>query len=134
MNIIIPGPPIAQKRHRRKNIGGKIWDYDPLNTTKDKLGHLLKRHCPIVPAFENYFVIMKFYIPIPKSTSKKKRTQMFFQPCPKKPDIDNYAKFYLDAGNGILWSDDAKIVDLSCKKIYSDNPRTEIYIGSCSNE
>lgn len=31
-------------------------------------------------------------------------------------DIDNWAKMFLDAGNGALWLDDAQIVDLCARK------------------
>lgn len=37
-------------------------------------------------------------------------------PHTKKPDCDNVAKLYLDAGNGLLWLDDAHIFSLDVKK------------------
>lgn len=46
----------------------------------------------------------------------------------KKIDLDNLCKTYLDCGNGILWSDDRFIVQLSSRKVYSENPCTIINI------
>lgn len=47
-----------------------------------------------------------------------------------KSDVDNLAKVALDAGNKILWNDDAEIVSLYIKKMYCQDgkPRTEIEI------
>lgn len=45
-----------------------------------------------------------------------------------KPDLDNYLKFYLDILNKIVYTDDAQVCEILCKKIYSDKPRVELYI------
>ena len=70
-------------------------------------------------------VSMVFAMPIPKYLE---RTVQEGDAHQKKPDIDNLIKFYLDAGNGILWLDDNCICRLSCFKCYSRNPHTEIII------
>lgn len=44
-----------------------------------------------------------------------------------KPDLDNLAKI-LDALNGVVWTDDARIVNAVTVKRYSDRPRLEISI------
>ena len=36
---------------------------------------------------------------------------------PGRPDCDNLAKAVLDAGNGVLWSDDAQVVKLQVMKL-----------------
>lgn len=38
----------------------------------------------------------------------------------KKPDVDNIAKIYLDACNGLLWKDDADITKLCVEKFYGE--------------
>lgn len=49
----------------------------------------------------------------PKGISAKKR------PWPSvKPDLDNLIKAVLDSATGILWVDDAQIVDMACQKRY----------------
>lgn len=39
----------------------------------------------------------------------------------KRPDLDNLLKGLLDCGNGMLWHDDAQIVDLKLEKRYARN-------------
>lgn len=51
----------------------------------------------------------------PKSAPKKRVTYPI-----KKPDIDNYAKLYIDCMNGLLFADDAQITELKLKKEYSE--------------
>ena len=47
--------------------------------------------------------------------------------CDKKPDIDNVIKSILDGLNGVAYSDDSQVVDISCSKCYTElSPRVEI--------
>ena len=39
-----------------------------------------------------------------------------------RPDLDNIVKGALDACNGIVWGDDAAVVELRARKIYSTAP------------
>lgn len=72
-------------------------------------------------------VDLYFYLPIPKSVSKKQREKMFY--VTKKPDIDNLVKAVLDAINYTnLWEDDSRIASLKAIKAYSDNPSCRIRI------
>lgn len=52
----------------------------------------------------------KFYLKKPK-TSKNEYAVV-------KPDLDNFLKAVMDAGNGVLWEDDSQIVSLSADKDY----------------
>ena len=45
-----------------------------------------------------------------------------------KPDVDNLAKLVGDALNGIVWRDDAQIVDLHVSKIYADAASTTLTV------
>jgi Holliday junction resolvase RusA-like endonuclease len=67
---------------------------------------------------------------VPQSYSKK-RTEACLsgleQPC-KKPDIDNIAKTYLDAMNGVIFKDDTQVVDLHVKKVYSAVPGVDVMV------
>ena len=46
------------------------------------------------------------------------------------PDVDNVAKFYLDALNGKAFVDDRQIVRLQCEKKYGEADSVEIIIKS----
>jgi len=67
---------------------------------------------------------------VPQSYSKK-RTEACLsgleQPC-KKPDIDNIAKTFLDAMNGVIFKDDTQVIDLHVKKVYSAVPGCDVMV------
>ena len=66
-------------------------------------------------------VFLYVRLPVPQSYSKKRRDACLNgleKPC-KKPDIDNIAKTYLDAMNGVIFVDDTQVIDLHVKKLYS---------------
>lgn len=68
-------------------------------------------------------VTMTFALRRPKSVSKSKR------PHPAvTPDLDNLTKLVLDALNKVAWYDDAQIIELLVRKIYSPDPGVEVKI------
>jgi Holliday junction resolvase RusA-like endonuclease len=75
-------------------------------------------------------VDMRFFMPIPKATSKKKRALMIsgkIRPI-SRADRDNLAKLASDCLNGIVIKDDSQIVEGDVSKWYGEEPRTEIDI------
>ena len=126
MEIIVRGAPTPKGRPR-KAMDGHMYtpqetkDYEELVAiltriaTRSTLGGALK-------------VRIDFYMPTPKSIKKKMdKTGELCRPT-TKPDIDNLSKSVLDGMNSIAYFDDKQIVDLHCRKFYSDNPRTEIQV------
>ncbi len=139
MKITLFGNPIPNKRHRHTNRGSCVMTYDPQANIKqlakqeiaDQVQYLSTANPMETFKIANarvFDVEMTFYMPIPESDPRwKKNSKLWGFIVPNhKPDIDNLQKFYMDCGNGILWQDDAQIVDLKSKKIYSDKPRVEI--------
>ncbi len=71
-----------------------------------------------------------FYLPIPKSTSKKKRQQMLdgdIRPT-AGGDLTNLRKFIEDCMNGIVYLDDRQIVEGETQKWFDDKPETVVQI------
>ena len=63
-----------------------------------------------------------FFMPIPKSISKKKRGLLRY--VSKKPDVDNLAKAVMDAMNNTgIWEDDSQIARLDVVKAYGEEPK-----------
>lgn len=56
---------------------------------------------------------VSFYLKKPK-TSKNQYPVV-------KPDLDNFLKAVMDAGNGILWQDDSQITFIATNKVYVDS-------------
>ena len=61
---------------------------------------------------------------IPKSWSKRRQDAALAgtERPTTKPDADNVAKVIADACNGVVWVDDAQVVELSVSKRYSATP------------
>lgn len=89
------------------------------------------QHGKVTPIENPIAVRVMFYMPIPKATSNKARERMAvgLEVPAKKPDIDNLLKAVLDALNGKAYHDDNQIVEISAKKLYSTEPRTEVFIS-----
>ena len=132
MLIIIPIEPVSQLRPRTTTVNGRPRVYDPpkVRDFKNKVAKFVKQQ-PI-QKFENkqLSVQIKFYRAVQKGVSKKERELRLsnvHRPT-MKPDLDNYTKAILDALNGLIWDDDAKIVHMELDKLYSEQPRIEIEV------
>lgn len=69
-----------------------------------------------------------FYMPIPKSLSRKKQEELDGKYCDTGGDMDNLLKAIWDSLNKVAYNDDKQIVDSSEAKYYSKKPRIEITI------
>jgi len=131
LEIIIPGNPSAQKRHRHRR-NGHTWD--PSKKDKKKVQQELLQVKPTEPIKGPVRVEIDLFIQTPESWSKVKQERHEGQYRPKKPDADNYSKLLLDAMNGMIYEDDNQVVDLQVKKFYSMKPCTVIGIEEISDE
>jgi Holliday junction resolvase RusA-like endonuclease len=61
-----------------------------------------------------YSLTLNFFLPIPPSTSPKKRETMTGKPCTVRPDIDNLSKGVMDA----IFSRDSNVTELHATKTY----------------
>ena len=82
---------------------------------------------------ENIALTIWFCMPLPQScfVNKKKVPHKLrglwrkVQPCGIKSDIDNLAKFVLDALDSVLYEDDKWVVKLTCYKVWDNLPPYE---------
>ena len=63
-----------------------------------------------------------FYLPMPKSWSKKKKALMLGQGHQQKPDVDNLLKAVMDA----TLKEDSHIYDIHSQKFWSDQGSIKI--------
>ena len=120
----VPGDPKGKGRPRFARIG----TFTKVYTDKQTLNY--EEHIALMakkaigasdPLKRPVIVCLYVRLPIPKSYSKSRAKaclEGLERPC-KKPDIDNIAKSYLDAMNGIIFLDDTQVVELNVKKVYS---------------
>ena len=75
-------------------------------------------------------LLITFIRAVPKRCSKANRRQHLSGVAPPvtKPDSSNYLKFYEDCGTGILWVDDAQIVDHTVRKRYGEEEGVHIQV------
>lgn len=132
IKITIPIEPVEQARPRavRMRKGVRLYDPAKVRNYKNELATLVRSKYQCNPLTGPLDVRLRFYRHIQTSITKKERVLRLsgaHRPT-VKPDTDNYIKSTLDALNGLLWSDDNQIVDLSASKFYSDSPRVEIEV------
>lgn len=101
--------------------------YDPLKSQKKDLLEELKNNNHFEILAPPISCTMTFYMPIPKSLSEKKKKELIGTDHFKKPDIDNLIKFYWDMLEGTCFKNDSNITSIDAKKVYDENPRTELF-------
>jgi Holliday junction resolvase RusA-like endonuclease len=117
LRIIISEEPIPKGRSRIVFINGKVRSYTPQHTqqAQDSIVVRLKRHQ------DNAFPAG---MPL-KLTAVFFRTKSKYLPNKeilpfRKPDLDNLLKLLMDASNGLLFSDDAQLTNISVKKRWTN--------------
>lgn len=145
MKLTIPGNPIPKMRPRFARQGNFVKTYDVqgkeikyvqncvIRQIRELINHPDKKISLEASemAHSSIFVVeMRFYMPIPRHCKNKALNEKLwnFEFHNHKPDVSNLIKFYEDCLNGILFHDDSQIVEIRARKLYSDNPRTEIII------
>lgn len=124
----IIGNIVGKGRPRFTRVGGFVRTYTPKKThdyeSLIKESYKGKKYDgPLKMEIIAHFIV-------PKSYTKKKKTELPGTRYMMKPDIDNIAKSVLDGLNGVAWSDDTQVVEMSIKKYYAwdDIEKLEITI------
>jgi Holliday junction resolvase RusA-like endonuclease len=134
----LPGEPVAKARHRsrimrRKDTGLPfILQYPDPDTVKYE--DALRQVASIAmrsraPATGPVALLVHAFVPIPKSwTMREKADARSGAALPTgKPDWDNYGKI-TDALKGVVWRDDASVVDGRVIKRFSDHPAFRVEV------
>ena len=126
----IVGEPQGKGRPRFSTRGGFVKTYTPEKTASYenfvKVCYLNKYKGNKLDGEITAEIIA--YFSIPKSLSKKKRSEAIegkIKPT-KKPDTDNIAKTILDSLNGIAFEDDKQVVSLLVKKLYGEEAKVVV--------
>lgn len=114
----IPGEPVAQGRGRIVRRGPHYGIADPERAASWKgaasyhMERARKAAGISAPFARPLFVRIEARFKRPKSC---RRPGVLWRPS--RPDIDNLQKAVLDAGNGVLWMDDAQVVHCDVRKV-----------------
>lgn len=139
IKITFPGPPVSQQRCRIFRRGNRICSFDPQVMVKRELQNIAKDQVHAYNALQERSwsfpeypkVAAWFFMPIPKSLHKQDRQAAEEEMLKhnKKPDVDNLLKLYLDVLTSVVIKDDNAVELAPCRKIYSMNPRTVLFIS-----
>ena len=121
---------IAQKRHRY----ARGFVYDPSSKDKKIAIQQIKEQFTGEPYTDALKIKFVFHIKRPKAhfrTGKYSNELKKTAPVQhtKRPDVDNYVKFYMDCMNKLVYLDDSQVIEIYAKKEYDDKESyTEIII------
>jgi Holliday junction resolvase RusA-like endonuclease len=79
-------------------------------------------HCQQKDYFPGNEIKLIFYVPMPKSWSKKKQEKMLGRPHQSRPDVDNFVKAFLDA----LLGEDKEVWHVDAYKFWSREGKIEV--------
>lgn len=91
--IVIPVAPVAKPRMTKRDR----WKGRPVVEKYFAFRDQVQLHLPADWKFPASGARVTFFVPMPKSWTKKKKRQMESKPHQKRPDIDNFVKGLLDA-------------------------------------
>lgn len=124
VTVSVPGTPVAWARPLRPN--GVAVTPPKMKAAKEALRWAFKEKCS-EPLEGPLILLVAFAFEPPKRWRKTERQAVKDGARPGhyiKPDLDNLLKLCLDAGNGILWNDDAQVVSVDACKCYADEAET----------
>jgi Holliday junction resolvase RusA-like endonuclease len=130
-DFVVPGEPCAKGRPRFTTVHGRPRAYTPGKTvryedTVRSFGWEAWQGRPLID--EPIFLQVRVYRAVPASWSNKKKQAAIagaVRPT-SRPDFDNYSKIVCDALNGVVFTDDALIVDAFITKRFSTSPSVVI--------
>ena len=123
----IPGKPFAWKRPRFNRKSGATFSDAPQEAYFSTVGSIAARHVN-GPIDGPVRLVIAATFAMPKSWSKKKRAAMAGRPHTQKPDLSNIVKAVEDAGNRILFLDDAQIAMGAQSKVWGEVDQTVVTV------
>lgn len=133
--LTIEGEPVAKARPKLGIVAGHAHAFTPKRTRQydDIVRNIAAREWGSERGIlQNVAITMRITVHrgIPASWPKKKQEAARrgeLRPM-GKPDWDNFGKAVSDGLNGIVYLDDALVVDASVAKWYSERPRVEVVL------
>lgn len=114
VTLTIPGIPVGFKRPRFNRATGAVFEESGYRNYK-ALAQDHMRHACAKPFLGPVYIHIAALWTCPTSEQRKHPVPVRWRP--KRPDIDQIVKSLLDAGNGVLYLDDAQVVSLIATKL-----------------
>ncbi len=129
----LAGHPQGKGRARAFVRGGHIGHYTPAETRSYE-GMIreaaFREMAGREPTGDPVSITMTAFFGVPKSFSKLKALRALAKDIvpAKRPDLDNIAKAFLDAMNGVVFRDDSQIVRCDFAKVYGTAPKVVVTV------
>lgn len=135
ITFTVPGEPVGKGRPRATTIGGHARMYTPAKTAKyeELVAVYASAAMKKSPLLEHPVrLTLGIYCKVPGTWSRKRKAAALagIERPAKKPDLDNVVKILADGMNGVVWVDDAQIVELTCSKWYALEPYVSVNVAS----
>lgn len=133
VTIILRGEPTpwARAGHKGRVSFTPKRQREAMQTLKYVAGIEMGERVPLEGPLSASFV---FCYPWPASMSKKRRAAQGSHWKTSRPDASNLLKLIEDALTGVVWLDDAQIVQIGVQKYYDTIPRVELRVSACRVE
>ena len=104
----------ADRWKKRQSVVKFFAFRDAVRQYKDS--DVVKRNMYLGPNLELESFDIQFHIPMPKSWSNKKKTEMNGKPHQQRPDLDNYLKAWKDS----VFEEDSVVWRVKATKLWTD--------------
>jgi len=132
MHFVVEGTPVGKGRPKFARRGNFVSTYTPTKTRnyEDLIKVAATQAMTEPPIATPISVFVYIAVPVPVSYSKQRKFDCLArrEKPTKKPDIDNVAKCFLDAMNGIVYVDDSQVVSLHVTKEYGTVGMVEVMV------
>jgi len=130
VTIEVEGPPVAKARARVTRRGA----YTPAKTVEYEGQVALAARLAMgghAPFNGPLFTMVEVHLPVPRSWPKKKQAAALAGDLlpTTRPDLDNVVKVALDGCAGVVFLDDAQVVECAALKSYSPTPKLIITVA-----
>lgn len=133
IEFVVPSNPRGKGSVRARKAGAFVRTYQDAATRNYEA--LIALHAGLAmngrqPITEPVSLHLAITMPIPASWSKRKRADAIAGLILPgvKPDASNTCKAVEDSCNGIVWRDDAQVVDLWISKRYGEQPGVRVRV------
>ncbi len=123
-SFTIPGKPVAWQRAGMNGAGkgpAVLYTKSPSRAYQSLIREAAQKVWLTGPSDAGFLLGVYLYVKRPKSHFNKKGLKADAPvKCMRRPDLDNLSKQVGDALNGVVWHDDAQVVDLNARRIWGD--------------
>lgn len=114
VEFFVPGVPRSTQTGSVMRFGKRLMPIRRGTAWSSMVGLAARQHRPTRPFTGPCGLTLVFHLPRPESSERDFPSV--------RPDLDNLVKGLPDTFNGVLWVDDAQVIEMTVSKLYSQTP------------